>query len=101
MAKFIDMAQQPQFGQKVGVLIEQALAANEDFGSTGYMGLMAGSCASVWAVGGAIWYFATKERDETQKPLVADDGENLENTSGAIGVSSLSVLLSIPALFAH
>lgn len=84
-------------------LVEQAaLLARDDFNNAEYVGLMAGSAAGVWAVAGGIWYLSSQKKAEAEaKPLVEESPESAESSEGAVGVSSLSLLLSIPALFAH
>lgn len=87
------------------LLVEQA-KDDDSISNELFVGLMAGSCVSVWAVAGGIWYLSQKKKEEQKeegRPLVADENtENAEESAGgAVGVSSLSVLLSIPALFAH
>lgn len=72
---------------------------DDELTNGGLVALMAGSTLGVWAVSGGIWYLSTKKKEET-KPLNGDD-EKIESAAGATGVSSLSIALSIPALFAH
>lgn len=89
------------------MLVEQAAAhgRGDDLSDGMFVGLMAGSCVSVWAVSGGIYYLSQKKKQEQKtegQPLVAtEETAETETTGGAVGVSSLSVLLSIPALFAH
>lgn len=82
------------------LLVEQAKLSGSD--ELAFVGLMAGSCVSVWAAAGGIWYLSQKKKEEESERLVADDNAgDTETAGGALGVSSLSVLFSIPALFAH
>jgi len=92
-------------GVPLGHLIEQALvkARSDDLSDLQFVGLMAGSSLGVFAVAGAISHFANRRQVPAEKedePLVSSTASP-GGAEGAVGYSSLTVLLSIPALFAH
>lgn len=85
-------------------LIEQApLDARDDsLSNANMLELMLGSCVGVWAVAGGIYHLSNKKRQEAEaKPLVQEAAEDSENMGGAVGITGLSFLMSIPALFAQ
>jgi len=92
-------------GVPLGHLIEQALVKvrGDDLSDSQFVGLMAASSLGVFAVAGAISHFANRRQVPAEKedePLVSSTATPA-TPEGAVGYSSLTVLLSIPALFAH